>query len=250
MLWKSLKEKEKLDEKIESMKPRLLEPPVPFPENLSELQNMELRKVQVRGHFDYTHEVYLGPRSGAPETGLGTGLPGQKVTGVHAITPFKLADRDLTILVNRGWYQMDKFETEESRKQGQVHGEQEIVGVVRLSQPEPKGFWSWTTDVNKPMRRFGCDVYVYRNVMLLAERCGTAPVFIDGIMDRPSPAAPKPVQPSIELSTNKCIQDIFVWLMLGFVCLFYWLRAYRVPARPSTVHDFLNKQEARYHKKS
>lgn len=245
-----MKLKEEIEEQIKQLKPRLDVPPVPLPDNLSEIQNMELRAVRVRGYFDYTNEVYLGPKSDSPETGIGTRIAGQKVSGVHVITPFRLADRNLTILVNRGWYQSDKFMDQEARKKGQVHGEQELVGTIRLDQPRPTGAWSLLTDVDKSMRQHGCDVYIYRNIQLLAERCGTAPVYLDANIERPSLYAPKPVVPKIELSTSQSIQDIFVWCMVGFTSLYFWARAYRMPARPSTVHNFLNQQDARYTRKS
>jgi surfeit locus 1 family protein len=49
------------------------------------------RRVRLRGRYDYAHEVRLTGRSrgGSP--------------GVNIVTPMRLADTDVAVLVNRGW---------------------------------------------------------------------------------------------------------------------------------------------------
>ncbi|XP_060596023.1 SURF1-like protein, partial [Ruditapes philippinarum] len=115
-IWQ-VKRKEWKENLIDTIKERYEMDPIQLPKDLSTVKDFDLYPVKVRGHFDYANEVYIGPRSDTPERRHQT--LGGKVSGVYVITPFKLADRDESILVNRGWIENDYFALEENRKKAQ-----------------------------------------------------------------------------------------------------------------------------------
>lgn len=242
-----VKRKKWKEDLIAQLKQRCNMEPIELPKDFSELKNLELYPVKVRGHFDYTNEVYIGPRTGFVETeieGQAANYPGlqpSRASGVHVITPFKLTDRDLTILVNRGWYDDAKFISKEVREKGQIHGEQELVGVIRNDQDTSAMFWKFMMDFDHPQKKKGCDVYCVRKLDLLAERCGTAPVYMDAKIVRKSQFEPKPVELGIELR-NEHLSYIFTWLSLAVVTTSLWYFKYCAPARSSGVNSYLAKQ--------
>lgn len=76
----------------------------------------------------------MGPRPLLGSEALAGGIisaPSQ--SGYYVITPFKLSDRDLTVLVNRGWIPKSKLKPE-TRMKGQINDEVEIVGIVRRQE--------------------------------------------------------------------------------------------------------------------
>ena len=70
---------------------RLAEPAGDIESVLSDTGDLGVRRVVVRGTFDYAHELVLTSRThnGSP--------------GVNVITPLRIAGRDTVVLVNRGW---------------------------------------------------------------------------------------------------------------------------------------------------
>ncbi|KAF0304586.1 Surfeit locus protein 1 [Amphibalanus amphitrite] len=104
---------------------------------LSELAALEYRPVRVRGSYDHSREMYIGPRSlivsgGDEELGR-SGLLSAGRSGVQVVTPFRVAGSDTEILVNRGWVPT-KMMAPSTRQQGQIEGEHDIVGVVRRTE--------------------------------------------------------------------------------------------------------------------
>ena len=66
---------------------------------------MEYQRVAMRGKFDHSQEVLIGPRSLIDQRGgaVGGGIisaRGDRV-GYHVVTPFLLSDSGSRILVNR-----------------------------------------------------------------------------------------------------------------------------------------------------
>lgn len=55
---------------------------------------MEYQKVRVRGHFDHSKELYIGPRTLlTPDEEVGSLVSSQSKSGNLVITPFHLTDR-------------------------------------------------------------------------------------------------------------------------------------------------------------
>ena len=62
--------------------------------SLDDLSKMEYQKVIVRGHFDHSKELYIGPRALlTPDDESGSLMSSQPKSGHLVITPFHLADR-------------------------------------------------------------------------------------------------------------------------------------------------------------
>ena len=90
------------------MNARITHNPIELPENLEELASKEYYPVKVKGTFKYEKEFLIGLRTlivDGTAAGSSDSFLGAKdiQKGYCVITPFKLSDQDLTILVNRGW---------------------------------------------------------------------------------------------------------------------------------------------------
>ena len=80
---------------------------------------LEYRHVSMRGRYLNDKEMYLY----VPDRRLGA--------GVHVYTPFVLANPQATLIVNRGFVP-DHLKDPASRAQGQIEGETEVRGLIRL----------------------------------------------------------------------------------------------------------------------
>jgi surfeit locus 1 family protein len=113
-------------------------PPVPLPRNLDAAEKLEFRRVTARGVFEHDREIY---RYAAGEDGK---------TGVEVVTPFRLDDGTI-LLVDRG-YVPERLKEPSARAAGQVAGEVEIEGRLRVPHPR-----SWVVSLlpgNRPDKDF------------------------------------------------------------------------------------------------
>lgn len=87
--------KEKL---IKTLEQRTKLDPVPIPENLNDVDNMEYKKIIVKGEFLHERELLMGPRSLITDGDITSegGLMSQKQEniGFHVVTPFQLEGRE------------------------------------------------------------------------------------------------------------------------------------------------------------
>nr|CAD7257429.1 unnamed protein product [Timema shepardi] len=209
--WQVKRRKWKL-ELIENLAKRFNAPPQNLPYDLSELNEMEYSSVRVKGQFDHSQELYMGPRSllmggdAAGQGGMFSQSSGSQ-TGYLVITPFHLADRDLTILVNRGWVPA-KMKNPEQRKHGQVEGEVELVGLVRLNETRPT-----FTPKNS------ANTLLYRDLEQMAEMVGAAPVYLEATESSSVPGGPIGGQTRISLRNEHMYS-------LGGITAFMWYRRF------------------------
>ncbi|TNN68137.1 Surfeit locus protein 1 [Liparis tanakae] len=177
--------------------------PIPLPLDPNELKSLEYRRVRVRGRFDHSHELYVLPRSPvdpekeAREAGQ-LGSSGE--TGANVITPFHCTDLGITILVNRGYVPRQKIRPE-TRMKGQVEGEVEVVGVVRLTE-QRKPFVP-NNDVEK-------NRWHYRDLEAMGGVTGAQPVFIDADYRSTTPGGPIGGQTRVTLR-NEHLQYVVTW---------------------------------------
>lgn len=194
--------------------------PISLPHDLDELDHMEYRKVRVTGTFDHSKEVYVRPRSRFIDGG--ESKPGGLISGaqsagsgLHVVTPFKLTDRELTILVNRGWVGR-KFAAPASRSAAQVEGEVELVGVVRRNERRAPFV---------PKNEAGSRFFHYRDVETMARLCDTDPIFLDADAESTIPGGPEGGQTRVTLR-NEHLSYIITWYSLSAATLYIWFRRY------------------------
>jgi cytochrome oxidase assembly protein ShyY1 len=165
---KRLKWKNKL---IAECEDRLTYKPIPLPKNLTkdDLPHLEYRKVLVTGHFDYSREVFVGPRL----------HDGRK--GYTLVCPFVQSNGSGDVLIDRGWISADKVIINERNLQhlSCPKGEITVECVVRVA-PQ-KGVFNM--DHEK-----GSRLYQYLDADAMAEELNTSQVYLQALQnfhDRP-----------------------------------------------------------------
>ncbi|XP_053551896.1 surfeit locus protein 1 isoform X2 [Bombina bombina] len=157
---------------IEELETRVNTAPVPLPTDPAELRTMEYCPVKVRGHFNHSNELYLLPRTlldPEREARSAGQLSSSTESGAHVVTPFYCTDLGITILVNRGFVPRKRINPE-VRQKGQVSGEIDLVGIVRLTETR-KPF----VPENDPVR----NRWHYRDLAAMAQATGAEPILID-----------------------------------------------------------------------
>lgn len=213
--WQFQRRKWKLN-LIAQLKEKTNAPPIDFPQDLSELNDLEYQKVKLTGTFDHRREIYMGPRSllvdgNEPEGGGGLLSTGQ--SGYLVITPFKLADRDLTILVNRGWVARN-HKNPKSRLEGQVEGTVNLTAVVRKTEERAP----FMPDSTK-----GSLLFTFRDVTTMAEMTGTEPVCLDAV--ETLPGGPLGGQTRVTLR-NEHLSYMFTWYSLSIATTYLWYQRF------------------------
>jgi len=206
---------------IKDLEERLHREPIEIPENLDELIKLEYCPIKVRGEFLYDKEFIIGPRSliidghGANE-GKGNLISNSSTNkGYNIVTPFKLDDRDLVILVNRGWLP-HKFKNPEERKKTHVEGTLELTGINRLTEKRPQ--FSFKNDPEK-------SIWNYKDLYQMAEYANTAPIFLDMMESFPGEEMPIGSQTRVNLR-NEHLSYIITWFGLSGIIGFYWYRMF------------------------
>ncbi|XP_064649183.1 surfeit locus protein 1-like isoform X2 [Lineus longissimus] len=215
--WQVKRRKWKLN-LISELEQRTRTPPVSFPVNsLDDLKDLEYCRVRVKGTFDHSKEVYIGPRSlmkSEEERGGGLMSTGGN-SGYHVVTPFHVVDSDLTILVNRGWVPHGQVEPRK-RRQGQVTDEQEFLAVVRHTEKRPP-FGAH----NEP----NSTRWHHRDIEAISEYLQTSPIFLDAGKDSTVEGGPIGGQTRVTLR-NEHLSYIFTWYSLCAATLYMWYSRY------------------------
>lgn len=93
-------------------------------DNEKPLEEMEFRKVEVTGSYQNDYSLILRNRSFSDQP------------GVHLVTPLSIDQTSRAILVDRGWISNGDY-IERGIESFKEDKSVEIVGIIRLSQPEP-----------------------------------------------------------------------------------------------------------------
>lgn len=199
---------------IEELRSLTSAEPIPLPSDPLEMNDLEYRRVKVRGHFDHSKEMYILPRSPvdpekeAREAGT---LSSSGESGANVITPFYCTDLGITILVNRGYVPKRKIRPE-TRMKGQVNDDIEVVGVVRL------------TEVRKPFvpqNDVERNHWHYRDLEAMSRVTGAEPIFIDAGLESTIPGGPIGGQTRVTLR-NEHMQYIMTWYGLCTATSYMW----------------------------
>jgi surfeit locus 1 family protein len=127
--------------------------PVAAPVTLDQSAGLDYHRVRLSGTFDHSKELYMPDYDARGENGW------------EVITPLILADGGI-VLVKRGFVPQSK-RSPATRASGQVEGETEIDGVLRLAT-RPTG---WIVPENQPQANF----WIYVDLPAMAAAIGVDP---------------------------------------------------------------------------
>nr|XP_020475176.1 surfeit locus protein 1 [Monopterus albus] len=211
--WQVKRRKWKM-ELIDKLIRRSTAQPIPLPLDPHELNNLEYRRVTVRGQFDHSQELYIVPRSPVDpekEARVAGSLSSSGDSGANVITPFYCTDLGITILVNRGYVPRQKINPA-TRMKGQVDGEVEVVGVVRLTETRKPFVPNNDVERNR---------WHYRDLEAMSRVTGAEPIFIDADFRSTIPGGPIGGQTRVTLR-NEHMQYIITWYSLSAATSYMW----------------------------
>ncbi|XP_056643956.1 surfeit locus protein 1 [Diorhabda sublineata] len=218
-VWQMQRKKWK-EQLIADLQERTASHPVKLPEDLDNLKDLEYKAIHVRGEFLHDKELYIGPRSvlvkgdASTKSSLVSGSA-NTTQGYLVVTPFKLENRDDTILINRGWVP-NKLKDPKTRQEGQVNGVVDVIGILRTHEPRP----------NFTMKnREGSNIYFYRDLNHMTAVTGASPIFLDATNDFDIPNGPIGGQTRISLR-NEHLSYILTWFSLCGATSFMWYKKF------------------------
>uniref|UniRef100_A0A8D0HJ04 SURF1-like protein n=1 Tax=Sphenodon punctatus TaxID=8508 RepID=A0A8D0HJ04_SPHPU len=203
---------------IADLESRVAAEPVPLPTSPLELKDLEYKPVKVHGYFDHSKELYILPRSlvnPKREAKAAGQLISSPETGANVITPFYCTDLGITILVNRGFVSRKKVNPE-TRLKGQIEGEVDLIGVVRLTESR-KPF----VPQNRPEK----NQWYYRDLEAMARLTEAEPILIDADFKSTVPGGPIGGQTRVSLR-NEHMQYIITWYGLCAATSYMWYRKF------------------------
>ena len=213
--------------KIRELESRTQAEPIPLPDDIlneGKISEMNYRNVLVKGHFDHTKEIYIGPRplnkAGQHPGGSGL-LSGRSQSGYQIVTPFVL-DNGHRILVNRGWVPKNKKDPS-SRLEGQILDHIKLTGIIRSGEQRPQF---------TPKIADNASDWHYCDVERIASILNTLPVLIDADSRSTVPNGPIGGQTTVTLR-NEHLQYIITWYSL---CALTLLMYYQLQKRPGAMY--------------
>lgn len=191
----------------------------------------EFTKLLIRGVFVPDRTMLLGPRSSGPSTiseSEGSGLFSTGANnGYYILTPFRIDDSDITVLVNRGWVPLgvrDEFyRTPQSYTPEHVI---EIEAIVRKGERKPTG-------MNNPSTNDGTlftpGPWVWLELKSMARISGCDPILLELVNPprddhalRPSSITPRPKHLTANIR-NKHLEYVFTWYGISLITAIYLL---------------------------
>nr|XP_054113292.1 surfeit locus protein 1-like [Callithrix jacchus] len=121
----------------------------------------------------------------------------------------------ITILVNRGFVPRKKVNPE-TRQKGQIEGEVDLIGTVRLTETR-KPF----VPESSPERNH----WHYRDLEAMARITGAEPIFIDADFKSTVPGGPIGGQTRVTLR-NEHLQYIVTWYGLSAATSYLWFKKF------------------------
>ncbi|ETN84624.1 SURF1 family protein, partial [Necator americanus] len=215
--WQTYRLRWKLD-LIERLKLRLNEAAIDFPvDDISKLENMEYQRVRLSGEFLHEREFYISPRGrfdpGHEEKSTGSLLSSDNLSshGAHIITPFRLSNSNLVVMINRGWVPASKI-SPNSRSSSQPKGEVTIEAVVRKSEKRPQ-----FVGENVPEK----GLWFYKNFAQMAKQYNTDPIYLEAVYESTVPGGPIGGQSNVNVR-NDHLSYLLTWFSLSAITLAMW----------------------------
>ncbi|CAL8103217.1 unnamed protein product [Calicophoron daubneyi] len=242
--WQVRRRRWKLD-LLDQINKNINSKPVPLTSDVTRSSDLaEYTPVSVRGRFDHSREILIGPRplltdfipspsrgnrsrvtSGSFTTDSGPLLlsqPQSNAFGYFIVTPFFLSGRPGTsILVNRGWVPANSRDPV-TRPNGQIAGTVEVTGLVRYPEkPPPMRSVPTIHQCREAEKQRPQSQYYCRQIDGMAKELNTLPILIDASYESTVPGGPVGGQTRVNLR-NEHASYIVTWWTLGAVGLGIW----------------------------
>lgn len=172
----------------------------------SDLTAMEYRAVQVRGTYDFEHQVALRNQYYDNQYGY------------HLLTPLRLDD-GRAILIDRGWIPAEGNASPDAWRAYDEPGEVALEGIIRLGRAKPD-----LGGVPDPTLAPGQTRLDFWNAVNLERIAGQIPypllpVYIQPNMNPADDQPPIPYQPEIEISEGPHLGYAFQWFTFAAILL-------------------------------
>ena len=181
----------------------------------------------MRGKFDHSKEIYVGPRSlneeketvvtktKLPDNTGGIISVKNKNVGYHVITPFKLENSDVTVLINRGFVPKN-LKNPKYRPMGQVEDTVEQVGILRKTEKKPMFGLDNRPDTNQ---------WFYKDLEGMAIYAGSEPILLDAMVGSTIPNGPLGGQTRVDLR-DEHVSYMITWYGLCICSFALWFKRY------------------------
>uniref|UniRef100_A0A0K0FK35 SURF1-like protein n=1 Tax=Strongyloides venezuelensis TaxID=75913 RepID=A0A0K0FK35_STRVS len=192
---------------------------VEFPfDDLSKLDDMEYMKVKVEGKFIHEKEFLIYPRGRFDKEFKKSDSSGivasnnMSSSGAHVITPLKIKDRNMIIMVNRGWVPKDRM-SKDTRLDTFPKEYVKLSGIVRKSENRPQ-----FVSENLPDK----GIWFYKNFEQMGKYCGALPIYIEATEEHSYlPNGPISGQSNVEIR-NKHVEYFLTWYSLTALTVVMW----------------------------
>jgi len=195
--------------------------PIPFPSDLDDLKLLEYRPLTVTGEFLHDRELIMEPRPLLKkDDGPGGLVSSKSQSGAQVITPFKVKDRELIIMVNRGWVSRP-MKQPEARQAGQIEGEVTLDGILRHTEKRPP---------MNPKNRPEQGQWFYKDLDEMGAAVGATPILLDATEATTVPGGPIGGQTRVSLR-DEHLSYMITWYSLAAITTYMWyVRFFKKPA--------------------
>jgi surfeit locus 1 family protein len=172
--------------------------------SLDHLENMEYRKVNVIGEYDFSQQVALRNQVEGDQW------------GVHLITPLRIQGTNTAVLVDRGWIPAQDFESGDWSKFNEP-GVVTIKGVIRASQS--KAEIGPRSDPTLAPGQTGLNAWNFVNIDRIAKQVSlpVLPVYIQEAPDPSWSGQPLRTQPQLDLSEGPHLGYAIQWFAFALL---------------------------------
>ena len=181
----------------------------------------EYQPLKFRGHYDFSKQLFIGPRSLLADNIDAGERRKYKLSGTGGylvLTPFQLEDGNRRIIVNRGWIPREMKKEQETKTSESSQSETvEIVGLFRNSESKQAFMPDYDDKQN---------VMCVRDISLISQIMNTDDIYVDlrydSVKQKDDPIAG---QTRVNIR-NEHAQYIATWYTLTALMLFVWFRRY------------------------